>query len=78
MRLCLLLLLALALWANAGAETFERTKTLCWLNVPTHLPNRTNLEMHVSLREPTATQFPHAMLRLQLTRKVEFSPIFVR
>ena len=56
----------------------ERAKTLFWLNVPNHLPNRTDLEMHVSLREPTATQFVHAKLRLQLTRKIEFSPVFVR
>ena len=56
----------------------ERTKTLFWLNVPNHLPNRTNLEMHVSLREPSTTQFADAKLRLQLTRKIEFSPVFVR
>ena len=56
----------------------ERAKTLFWLNVPNHLPNRTQLEMHVSLREPAATQFAHAKLRLQLTRKIEFSPVIVR
>ncbi len=56
----------------------ERSKTLFWLNVPDHLPNRTSLEMHVSLREPTATQLGTARLRLQLTRKIEFSPVFVR
>ena len=56
----------------------ERVKTLFWLNVPDHLPNRTNLDMHVSLREPAGTQLSKAKVRLQLTRKIEFSPIFLR
>ncbi len=56
----------------------ERTKTLFWLNVPDHLPNRSNLEMHVSLREPSGVQLGNAKVRLQLTRKIEFSPILLR
>jgi len=56
----------------------ERSKTLFWLNVPDHLPNRTNLEMHVSLHPLDSAVLGNARLRLQLTRKIEFSPIFVR
>ena len=56
----------------------ERAKTLFWLNVPDHLPNRTNLEMHVSLRNPDGAPLGHTRLRVQLTRRIEFSPFFVR
>lgn len=56
----------------------ERAKTLFWLNVPDHLPNRTNLEMRVQLRETSKDQLHNAHLRLQLTRKIEFSPFLVR
>lgn len=47
----------------------ERFKTLFWLNVPDHLPNRTNLEMHVSVRNLDA-QLGKAKVRVQLTRKM--------
>ena len=56
----------------------DRVKTLFWLNVPDHLPNRTSLELHVQLRETSQDQLRNAHLRLQLTRKIEFSPFFVR
>ena len=56
----------------------ERSKTLFWLNAPDHLPNRTPLEMHVQLRETSNDQLRNARLRLQLTRKIEFSPFLVR
>lgn len=56
----------------------ERFKTLFWLNVPDHLPNRTNLEMHVSVRNLDHAQLGKAKVRVQLTRKIEFSPILVR
>lgn len=56
----------------------ERSKTLFWVNVPDHLPNRTDLQMHVSLREPEGAQLANARVRIQLTRKLEFSAIFIR
>ncbi|MCC6707310.1 MAG: hypothetical protein IT492_07085 [Gammaproteobacteria bacterium] len=56
----------------------ERVKTLFWLNVPDHLPNRTDLEMRVSLRDAASALPSSARLRVQLTRKIEFSPIIVR
>ena len=56
----------------------DRSKTLFWLNVPDHLPNRTSLEMHVQLRETSNDQLRNARVRLQLTRKIEFSPFLIR
>ena len=56
----------------------ERSKTLFWVNVPDHLPNRTSLEMRVQLRETSNDQLRNARVRLQLTRKIEFSPFLVR
>lgn len=56
----------------------ERSKTLFWLNVPDHLPNRTDLEMRVSVRDGDSSALGKARLRVQLTRKIEFSPIIVR
>lgn len=56
----------------------ERSKTLFWLDVPDTLPNRTNLELHVSLRETSQAQLVNAQLRLQLTRKLELAPILLR
>lgn len=62
---------------NVSFVPGERAKTLFWLNVPDHLPNRTNLEMRVQLRETSNDQLHNARVRLQLTRKIEFSPFFV-
>ena len=55
----------------------ERAKTLFWLTVPDHLPNRTSLEMHVKLRETSNDQLRNARVRLQLTRRIELAPFVV-
>ena len=70
-----------ALWNRNVAVSFapgERSKTLFWLNVPDHLPNRTTLEMHVSVRNADSLALGNTRLRIQLTRRMEFSPFFVR
>ena len=55
----------------------ERAKTLFWLSVPDHLPNRTTLDMHMQLRETSNDQLRNARVRLQLTRKIELAPFVV-
>ena len=56
----------------------ERSKTLFWLEAPDMLPERTNLDMRIGLRETSQDQLRHVTLRLQLTRKLEMTPILVR
>lgn len=63
---------------NVSFAPGERSKTLFWLNVPDHLPNRTDLEMHVSVRGADNTLAGAPKLRLQLTRKLEFTPRIIR
>ena len=63
---------------NVSFAPGERSKTLFWIEVPDTLPNRTNLELHVSLRETSQAQLVNAQLRLQLTRKLEMTPILLR
>lgn len=63
---------------NVSFAPGERAKTLFWVNVPNHLPNRTDLEMHVSLGDSASALPGAAKLRVQLTRKIEFSPFLVR
>lgn len=63
---------------NVSFAPGERSKTLFWLNVPDHLPNRTDLEMRVSVHGIDSALPDATRLRLQLTRKLEFSPIIVR
>ena len=63
---------------NVDFAPGERSKTLFWLDVPDTLPNRTNLDLHVSLRETSQAQLVNAQLRLQLTRKLEMAPILLR
>lgn len=63
---------------NVSFAPGERSKTLFWLNVPDHLPNRTDLEMHAQVQGADGALPGAPKLRLQLTRKIEFSPIIVR
>jgi len=56
-------------------EPGERHKTLFWVDAPNQVPSRVQLRMTV--RSATAAQLiaPGADLRLQVTRKFEFSPL---
>ena len=56
----------------------ERARTLFWLNVPDSLPDRTRLAFNVSLRGADPAQLAATPLRLQITRKLEMAPWFVR
>jgi hypothetical protein len=55
----------------------DQSKTALWLEAPTQLPDRTDLTMHVSLRDANGAAVPGAW-RMQVTRKLEFSPLFLR
>ena len=53
----------------------ERHKTLFWVDAPNQVPSRVQLRMTVRSAEAAKLIAPGADLRLQVTRKFEFSPL---
>jgi len=56
-------------------EPGERHKTLFWVDAPTPVPSRVQLRMTVRSVEAAKLIAPGVDLRLQVTRKFEFSPL---
>jgi len=53
----------------------ERHKTLFWVDAPNQVPSRVQLRMTVRSAEAARLIAPGVDLRLQVTRKFEFSPL---
>jgi len=56
-------------------EPGERHKTLFWVDAPNQVPSRVQLRMTVRSAAAASLIEPGVDLRLQVTRKFEFSPI---